>query len=46
MRLFLLLFIGETRLNHQMPIDVEKGTYELRCVDEDGVELYRKLVVM
>lgn len=39
-------FIGETRLNHQMPIDVEKGTYELRCVDEDGVELYRKLVVM
>ena len=39
-------FIGETRLNHQMPIDVEKGTYELRCVDEDGVELYRKLVVL
>lgn len=38
-------FIGETRLNHQMPIDVEKGTYELRCVDEDGVELYRRLVV-
>ena len=38
-------FIGTTWLNHQMPIDVEKGTYELRCVDEDGVELYRKLVV-
>jgi penicillin-binding protein 1C len=38
-------FIGKTTLNHQMPIDVEKGDYELRCVDEDGVELYRKIVV-
>ena len=39
------VFLGTTRLNHQMPIDVEKGSYELRCVDEDGVELYRKIVV-
>lgn len=39
------VFLGKTWLNHQMPIDVEKGTYELRCVDEDGVELYRKIVV-
>lgn len=39
------VFIGKTRLNHQMPIDVEKGTYDLRCVDEDGVELRRKIVV-
>lgn len=38
-------FLGQTRLNHQMPIDVEKGAYDLRCVDEDGVELYRRLVV-
>ena len=38
-------FIGQTRLNHQMPIDVEAGTYRLRCVDEDGVELNRKIVV-
>jgi len=38
-------FLGQTRLNHQMPIDVEKGSYDLRCVDEDGVELYRKIVV-
>lgn len=38
-------FIGKTYLNHQMPIDVEKGNYKLRCVDEDGVELYRKIVV-
>ena len=38
-------FIGQTTLNHQMPIDVEKGTYKLRCVDEDGVELNRKIVV-
>lgn len=38
-------FIGQTRISHQMPIDVEKGDYTLRCVDEDGVELYRKLVV-
>ena len=38
-------FLGKTRLNHQMPIDVEKGTYRLRCVDEDGVELNRKIVV-
>lgn len=37
--------IGRTKRNHQMPIDVEKGSYELRCVDEDGVELYRKVVV-
>ena len=39
------VFLGQTRLNHQMPIDVEKGKYELRCVDEDGVELYRRIVV-
>lgn len=39
------VFLGTTRLNHQMPIDVEKGSYELRCVDEDGVELYRNIVV-
>lgn len=39
------VFLGATRLNHQMPIDVGKGTYELRCVDEDGVELHRRLVV-
>ena len=38
-------FLGQTRLNHQMPIDVERGTYELRCVDEDGIELIRKIVV-
>ena len=38
-------FLGKTRLNHQMPIDVERGTYTLRCVDEDGVELIRKIVV-
>ena len=38
-------FLGQTRFNHQMPIDVEKGTYILRCVDEDGVELRRKIVV-
>lgn len=39
------VFLGKTKLNHQMLIDVEKGAYELRCVDEDGVELYRKIVV-
>ena len=38
-------YLGQTRLNHQMPIDVEQGTYQLRCVDEDGVELCRKIVV-
>ena len=38
-------FLGQTRLNHQMPIDVEKGTYRLRCVDEDGVELNRRIIV-
>ena len=38
-------FLGQTTFNHQMPIDVEKGTYRLRCVDEDGVELNRKIVV-
>ena len=38
-------FLGATRLNHQMPIDVEKGNYRLRCVDEDGVELVRKIEV-
>ena len=39
------VFLGTTRLNHQMPIDVEKGEYHLRCVDEDGVELNRKIEV-
>lgn len=38
-------FLGSTKRNHQMPIDVEKGTYDLRCVDEDGVELRRRIVV-
>ena len=38
-------FLGKTRINHQMPINVERGTYTLRCVDEDGVELIRKIVV-
>lgn len=38
-------FLGQTRWVHQMPIDVEKGSYVLRCVDEDGVELSRKIVV-
>jgi hypothetical protein len=28
-----------------MPIDVEKGEYRLRCVDEDEVELNRRIVV-
>ena len=38
-------FLGKTRLNHQMPIDVERGTYTLRCVDEDGIELIRRILV-
>ena len=38
-------FLGKTRLNHQMAIDMEKGNYTLRCVDEDGVELRRRIVV-
>ena len=38
-------FLGQTQWNHQMPIDVVRGTYLLRCVDEDGVELRRKIVV-
>lgn len=38
-------FLGQTRLNHQMPIDVERGTYTLRCVDEDGIELIRRVIV-
>ena len=38
-------FLGKTRLNHQMPIDVEHGIYTLRCVDEDGIELRRKIIV-
>ena len=39
------VYMGQTQWNHQMPIDVERGTYVLRCVDEDGVELRRKIVV-
>lgn len=38
-------FLGKTQWVHQMPIDVERGIYTLRCVDEDGVELSRKIVV-
>ena len=38
-------FLGQTSVNHQMPIDVERGTYTLRCVDEDGIELIRKIIV-
>ena len=39
------VYLGQTRWIHQMPIDVERGNYVLRCVDEDGVELSRKIVV-
>ena len=39
------IYLGQTTLNHQMPIDVEHGTYLLRCVDEDGIELQRRIVV-
>ncbi len=39
------IFLGQTRHNHQMPIDVERGTYTLRCVDEDGIELIRRVIV-
>ena len=38
-------YLGQTRWVHQMPIDVERGHYVIRCVDEDGVELSRKIVV-
>lgn len=38
-------YLGQTRWVHQMPIDVERGNYVIRCVDEDGVELSRKIVV-
>ncbi len=38
-------YLGSTQRNHQMPIDVQKGIYDLRCVDEDGVELRRRIVV-
>lgn len=38
-------YLGQTQWVHQMPIDVERGNYTLRCVDEDGVELRRKIVV-
>lgn len=38
-------YLGKTTFNHQMPIDVEHGTYNLRCVDEDGIELQRRIVV-
>lgn len=37
--------LGETKMRHQMAIDVEKGVHNLRCVDEDGNELNRKLIV-
>lgn len=39
------IYLGQTRNNHQMPIDIERGTYDLRCVDEDGMELRRRVVV-
>lgn len=38
-------YLGKTTFNHQMPIDVKRGTYDLRCVDEDGIELRRRIVV-
>lgn len=39
------IFLGKTEFIHQMPIDVGHGEHIIRCVDEDGVELKRKLVV-
>ncbi len=38
-------FIGVTRDIHQKAIDLEKGEYSLRVVDEDGFELRRKILV-
>lgn len=39
------IFLGKTEFIHQMPIDVGHGEHIIRCVDEDGVELKRRLAV-
>jgi penicillin-binding protein 1C len=38
-------FLGKTSRVHQMAIDVEKGVYLLRCVDEDANVITRKIIV-
>ena len=39
------IFLGETRRMHQMSVSVEPGTYFLRCVDEDGNDVSRKVEI-
>lgn len=36
-------YLGKTVNNHQMPIETKPGDYILRCVDEDGNEITRKI---
>ncbi|MGN0034033.1 MAG: penicillin-binding protein 1C [Candidatus Limimorpha sp.] len=38
-------FLGETKNNHQMPVLAEPGSYTLRCVDEDGNDIKRDIVI-
>lgn len=38
-------FLGMTANEHQMPIDAKSGSYVLRCVDEDGNEISRKITI-
>lgn len=38
-------FLGMTANEHQMPIDAKPGSYVLRCVDEDGNEVSRKITI-
>lgn len=38
-------FLGMTANEHQMPIDAKPGSYVLRCVDEDGNEISRKITI-
>lgn len=38
-------YLGMTSNIHQMPINSEPGSYVLRCVDDDGNEITRKITI-
>ena len=40
------VYLGETKLMHELPVSLPKGKYTLHVVDEDGFEIYQPFEVL
>jgi penicillin-binding protein 1C len=40
------IYLGETKLMHELPVSLPKGKYTLHVVDEDGFEIYQPFEVL